>query len=66
VFDKFSKKLSKFNKKNQKSRDAMKKYAKLKKKESVDEALHHTLLLGNHQNLYMDVKLHLQILSSLV
>ena len=38
--DKFSKKLSKFNKKNQKSRDAMKKYAKLKKKESVDEALH--------------------------
>ena len=36
--DKFSKKLSKFNKKNQKSRDAMKKYAKLKKKESVDEA----------------------------
>jgi hypothetical protein len=64
--DKFSKKLSKFNKKNQKSRDAMKKYAKLKKKESVDEALHHTLLLGNHQNLYMDVKLHLQILSSLV
>ena len=36
--DKFSKKLSKYNKKNQKSRDAMKKYAKLKKKESVDEA----------------------------
>ena len=37
--DKFSKKFSKFNKKNQKSRDAMKKYAKLKKKENVDEAL---------------------------
>ena len=36
--DKFSKRLSKYNKKNKKSRDAMKKYAKLKKKESVDEA----------------------------
>jgi len=35
--DKFSKKLSKFNKKNQKSRDAMKKYAKLKKKEGLDD-----------------------------
>ena len=36
--DKFSKRLAKYNKKNKKSRDIMKKYAKLKKKESVDEA----------------------------
>ena len=36
--DKFSKRLAKYNKKNKKSRDAMKKYAKVKKKESVDEA----------------------------
>ena len=36
--DKFSKRLAKYNKKNKKSRDTMKKYAKLKKKESVDEA----------------------------
>jgi len=36
--DKFSKRLAKYNKKNKKSRDTMKKYAKVKKKESVDEA----------------------------
>ena len=36
--DKISKNLSKYNKRAKKSRDAMKKYAKVKKKESVDEA----------------------------
>ena len=36
--DKISKNLSKYNKRAQKSRDTMKKYAKAKKKESVDEA----------------------------
>ena len=37
--DKFSKRLSKYNKKNKKSRDAMKKYAKVNKKESTDEGM---------------------------
>ena len=36
--DKISKNLSKYNKRAKKSRDTMKKYAKVKKKESVDEA----------------------------
>jgi len=36
--DKISKNLSKYNKRAQKSKDTMKKYAKAKKKESVDEA----------------------------
>ena len=36
--DKISKNLSKYNKRAKKSRDTMKKYAKAKKKESVDEA----------------------------
>jgi hypothetical protein len=35
--DKISKNLSKYNKRAQKSKDTMKKYAKVKKKESVDE-----------------------------
>jgi len=37
--DKFSKRLAKYNKKNKKSRDTMKKYAKVNKKESTDEGM---------------------------